>query len=248
MIDCPICLQSVEKLKSGSHVIPRWAMKLTKEGGNFASLDLKAKDQPKAKREQDDLVCELWCENCENRFRDDDANGARFFKDRLYVIREMRPAPETGNIGVEIHDAKALGDLRSFIISLFIRCEVYASKTLGKSLLGPRFSFYAKAHADGMFDGQNAGLVLMLNSVLGESHSSPVKTRFGNRNCVMMFFCGYSVCLISDGRGPEVGDLSNLVTDREIVIPVSGGTDLPHIDKIVNAIRKIGPINRKRQK
>lgn len=159
-------------------------MKMTKEGGTYTSLDLKKNDGPKAVRAQADLICNLWCETCEDRFRDDDANGARFFKNKTYIIREMKPDPKTGNVGIEIHDSRALKELRSFVISLFLRCEVYAQKVLAKSLLGPRFAFYSKAHRDKVLDGNNTGLIIFLNSILGDSQSSPVKTRFGNRNCL----------------------------------------------------------------
>lgn len=238
--ECPICLQFVEKLKSGSHVIPKWAMKMTKQRGRYVSLVLKKNYEPKAARGQSDLICDFWCETCENRFRDDDANGASFFRDKAHIIREMRPDLKTGNAGIEIHNAEALNNLRSFIIGLFVRYDVYSKKVLGESPLGARFAFYTKIHTAGTFNNENAGLVLIRNSILGASHSSPKKTRFGNRSCVMMVFCGYDVLLISDNRGHEDNDFSKLITSREIVIPVSGGDRLPHVRKFVQTIKKIG--------
>ncbi|WP_413943076.1 hypothetical protein [Bdellovibrio sp. HCB-162] len=247
VLECPICLKLVKKFKSGCHVIPRWAMRMTKDGeGSYASLHLENIDEPKAFREQSDLICDFWCETCENRFRDDDANGARFFKNRMYIVHEMQPDPKTGNMGVEIHDPRALDDLRSFIVSLLIRYEVYGRNVPRKSPLGNRFSFYAKAYLDRELDGENAALMLFRNVILGESHSSSVKTRFGTRNCVRIIFCGYDVFLISDSRGPQVNDLSSLITDREIVIPIYGGAQLPQVSELIQKIRCAGPLPKKR--
>lgn len=247
MAECPICLTSVEKLKSGCHVIPRWAMKMTKEGGGtYASLDLAKYDDPKAFKEQSDLICNFWCEVCESRFRDDDANGARFFKNRMYVIREMLPDPSTGDVGVEIHDAVALDDLRSFVVSLLIRYDVYGKNVPKKSPLGVRFSFFAAAYLANELNGKNSALLIFKNAILGESHSSSVKARFGARNCVRIIFCGYDIYFISDKRGPELNDLSKLISEREIVIPIYGGTKLPQVSKLIQKIRSAGPLTGKR--
>lgn len=248
MLQCPICLHWVEKFKSGSHVIPRWAMKMTKEGeGSYASLDLKQADHPKAIREQSDLICDLWCESCENLFRDDDANGARFFKNKAYIMQDILLDPKFDYIGAEIHEGSALCDLRSFIVSLLIRFEVFSQSIQEKSSLGSRFSFYAKAYLDRILDAQNASLLMLRNSLLGASHSNSVRTRFESRNCVRMVFCGYDIFMVSDGQGPADNGLSNLISDREIVIPVYGGNSLPNFNKLLQKIQQAGPLKRKRQ-
>lgn len=238
---CPICLQSVENLKSGSHVIPKWAMKLTKEGtGTYASLDFKDENVPKAIRIQSDLICDFWCEACEIRFRNDDANGARFFRNKKYMDRVIKSDLSSGYLGIEIHHSSAVCDLRSFIVSLFLRLDVYSRRIHKKSVLGNRFSFYAKAHADNSLDTDSASLILFRILLLGESHSSSVKIRFGRRNCVKMVFCGYDIFMISDKRGPEDLEFSSLISHHGIFIPVYDGTQLPYINKVFKKIQQIG--------
>ncbi|WP_413294827.1 hypothetical protein ACLSU7_06925 [Bdellovibrio sp. HCB185ZH] len=224
-------------------------MLMTKEGsGNYASLNLNKDDDPNATRAQRDLICDFWCGDCENRFRDDDANGARFFKDRRYIKKVIDPHPSSGNRGIEIHDGNSLNDLRSFIVSLLLRGEVYGRQKFGKKILGSRFNYFAKSHVEGVFSGNGTGLLLVRNSILSASHSSPVKTRFGDRICVMLFFCGYNIFLVSDSRGPEDNDLFKLASEAEIIIPIFGAAELPHLSKLIQAIQKIGSLSRRKEK
>lgn len=75
MIQCLNCLEFVEKLKSNSHIIPRWAMLKTKErGGNLSILYGKASNNTK------DLMTESWCESCEKGFGNLDNVGSLVFK------------------------------------------------------------------------------------------------------------------------------------------------------------------------
>lgn len=75
MVQCLNCLEYVEKLKSNSHVIPRWALAQTKENGKNLSIAY-----GKASRNQKDLTTDSWCEKCEKGFANLDSVGASYFR------------------------------------------------------------------------------------------------------------------------------------------------------------------------
>lgn len=60
MKQCRNCLEQVEKFKSNSHIIPRWAMVKTKDRGRNLSIR-----HGEVSKNQTDLMTESWCENCE---------------------------------------------------------------------------------------------------------------------------------------------------------------------------------------
>ena len=62
-IECPICLNLVFEFKPNCHIIPKWALDLTKEDGKNFSIN-----SIKSGVNQKDLVAKSWCEECEKGF------------------------------------------------------------------------------------------------------------------------------------------------------------------------------------
>jgi hypothetical protein len=118
---CKSCLKNVATFKGGSHVIPRWLMKLAKADlGYFCSIE-----NGQILNKQSDIRTQFWCEECENKFARLDAFGANFFRDRRYFVQEV----VTEHYGLptlfELHRGDHFPEVKSFIESLVIRHYLY---------------------------------------------------------------------------------------------------------------------------
>jgi hypothetical protein len=77
---CPFCEKNVEKLKTNSHVIPKWMYKPTYEGNKgFYSISLQKEKMEKA---QDGFKSTFICDACEHLFEKDDTFASWFFVGR----------------------------------------------------------------------------------------------------------------------------------------------------------------------
>ncbi len=116
---CPICLNYVEEFKSGSHVIPRWAMKLSKDSG----VNLKI-DEKRISKNTQDLIAESWCRECEDEFGRLDSLGALFLRDNKFFVTETT-ANHPIIHGYETHRGEEYYSLNRFLVSIVVRFYLF---------------------------------------------------------------------------------------------------------------------------
>lgn len=116
---CRHCGYQVARFKSNAHVIPRWAMKLTKDNGLYRRLG------PLERRiGQEDLTTESWCYDCEDQFAILDNFGANFLKNHRYLLH---PSVATCNRSLffEAHDLEVEPALNVFLSSIVTRMYLH---------------------------------------------------------------------------------------------------------------------------
>lgn len=114
MVKCPICLKSVSRFKTNSHVMPRWIMRIIKTGQNGRYHKL---EQDRVSTKQSDDMGEFVCRECEDRFTEDDTFSASFFRDSRFLIARDNE--------VESHSAEGKKGIFRFLISLCLRAHLF---------------------------------------------------------------------------------------------------------------------------
>lgn len=75
MPECGLCEKLVLKLKTNSHIFPRWTLKELKENGKLVKI---SEDEVRPGH-QSDPKGDFVCDGCELLFGDDDAWATTFF-------------------------------------------------------------------------------------------------------------------------------------------------------------------------
>lgn len=146
MIECPLCLNKVSKLKTNSHVIPRWIAKDTKnENGQNILLNIK---ENKVKSNQTDYKGDYVCSKCEDLFRDFDTYGSRVYKLKQGFtkgsVNNYSNSQNNKNFAtVQMLDLKG-HLLWKFFISILVRHHLYSLKYLKIDVLGSDYSVIQK--------------------------------------------------------------------------------------------------------
>ena len=128
MVTCPLCLKTFSKLKTNSHVLPRWALSEIKTNGKNYLITPNG-----SKKNQKDFIADLVCEDCEKGFAVDDAVAAAVIRDQASLEKNYLD----NDTGIEIHNAKyALGFIK-FSLGILLRSHFYKKVINEGNLLGP---------------------------------------------------------------------------------------------------------------
>ena len=137
MIRCPICSNLVSEFKPNCHVLPRWALNLTKEDGRNFLISTE-----KSGLNQSDLKTQSWCQECEKEFAYLDSVGAVFFRDNDKLL-----ATDKSELNIyRFHDIETYHWVRRFISSIVVRYYLYLLNDrrvyIGESIYNDIFKAY----------------------------------------------------------------------------------------------------------
>lgn len=218
MLQCPLCDSFVEKFKSNSHIIPKWAYSEIKENGRMIIAT------PDGVKEgvQKDPKGEFTCENCEKNFAKDDTFSARFFRDRqFYSHTEDAIITARGELAKsEYHHAESRQPLIKFILSLTIRQHLF-ERSIGKEgFLGPIFNRLKLLY---LSDNLPPNLIFIVkHEAILNLHSVPQRTRILGHSAVEMIFFGYRIFLITDKRRIQDKSFDAVWDDPNVLILAIG--------------------------
>jgi hypothetical protein len=138
---CPVCSNLVFEFKPNCHVIPKWALNLTKEDGKNFVMSAVKNDVNQA-----DMKTQSWCEDCEKEFAWLDGVGALFFRDNDRLLSESK---SEANIYV-FHDMNFYKLVRLFLCSVVVRYYLYLLNdrklSIGESIYNDIFKAYLNDH------------------------------------------------------------------------------------------------------
>jgi hypothetical protein len=186
-------LNEVEKFKSGSHVLPRWQMRLTKDNGQNRKIENNS-----IINNQRDLITESWCSQCEKTFAVLDGIGANFFRDKYAFIRDYKTVQDGIPVEFESHDNSNFEDVKRFIESVIVR---YYLHHLTQNLRLENAEFFERALNS--YHEKRPVYVLIFNIV-------PLKTctmePLAEGNCVLFVINGYLIQVYEtlEALGPEL--------------------------------------------
>lgn len=215
MIECPLCLSKVEKLKTNSHIIARCLIKDIKEDGKY----LKVEKWAGIKRQQSEPKADIVCVNCEILFTESDSFADQFFRKRNFFKKKVNVPSQNGPIPCESHDKKAESKMAVFMASLALRGHLYNLATGEKNVLGPFYRTLADQFLSSNIDPDIFPLVIFLNEKYIGFHAFPEKIKFELLNCVQVVIFGYRIILLTDKRS----DSSKVMHSRnapDFLIPI----------------------------
>ncbi len=117
-IECPMCKRNVSILKTGSHILPRFFLRIIRDpkSGQIrvidvfkAIIDSKSQDLPKG-----DFICET----CETLTANLDSYAAKILK---YPNKTKRQRVKSGKIDFELCNGLDFQKFRDFVISVVVR-------------------------------------------------------------------------------------------------------------------------------
>jgi hypothetical protein len=138
-MQCQVCGNITNNLRTKTHVIPRCLILQTKIQGRNVSV---SNNKVKRRNIKDLVVKLLWCDPCEMRFSREDSFSKKFFVDQSFFIAKRTVKTPLMEIQVDVFDPVATEELRIFLLGIFVRYQVYL-ESQGKDILAThRLAFF----------------------------------------------------------------------------------------------------------
>lgn len=219
MIQCPLCLNQVEKLKSNSHIIPRCLMAPMKEQGSFIAFE-NNQIISKTQDMKDDIVCN----ECEVRFGEDDRFAALFYRDANYFLYK-RINPNEPSFGeIEAHHPEAKPKLLSFLVSVAVRGHLHLMKSHNYDLLRDERDSIFQMYLDRKIEESRMFATTYRLQEYHQCNSSPARVDYRGHKSIIFVIYGYQSLLFLDGRDAPLDHRSANISD-ELVIPIIEGNN-----------------------
>jgi hypothetical protein len=219
-ITCNLCSAKIEKYKTNSHVIPRWMIiEFTKVKGKNVLLNKSENSLYKIKeRNQRDLIFDYVCDECEEKFNEDDTFSPQFFREKIGYIG-LKNICENNQI-YELEEFNSSINLqlnlKKFIISVIIRYELFLLSIGKRPNLGCYFDTLKEEYLK-----KNICLtkypmtILKFNGFSEGALSTPYKNRIKGINAICLSFKGYYFTIYFDKRPiPESQNLFLVKQDK----------------------------------
>lgn len=236
MINCPLCLSQVIKLKTNSHVIPRWMLVQIKQNGKLKKI---TSDQG-SRWSQADQMGDIVCDYCEQRFTLTDTFSVDFFRHKKYFVGSKSILEANLTYKVNFHLAAAKQPLSLFFVGILLRSHLYLSKYERTNLLGPYYEILRTQFLLGSIDLHRFPFMMLQYEKLGRAHEYPALHKIDNVHFQRFMLFGHQILIkVSNKAGPE--ELSSIVEAEEIVVPVDEGFNSPVIFNLVKLIKKFDP-------
>lgn len=234
MIRCPLCEKNVHRLKTNSHIIPRWMLADLKEEGRLVKI---VQDKVH-ERAQDNPKFDIVCDQCEEAFRKDDTFSAQFFRYKKFTLRTVRLRKGTIEIVAEVISEEGRAGILSFISSLILRNHIMEQKYNSKNVLGPYFEKLKSAYLQQELSRSNFPIWAVKYSQLDKTLSWPSRSRFDGLNIHETLIYGYRFFLVTDDFTRKRSELIELSNHFEFLIPIIRGSKNKLLQDLIKVMHK----------
>lgn len=218
MIQCPICFNYVPELKPNCHIIPKWALDLTKEDGkNFVMSTIKTGPN------QSDLKTQSWCADCEKGFAGLDGAAVVFFRDNPKLLSDGKSEMNK----YVFHDVASYRNIRRFLTSVVARYYLYLLNER-KTAIGE--SIYTDIYKAFLNDEDVYFVLRDMRKFLSTTSGCPVPS-FGT---IQLMINGILIVLTMDMIGREFFKLN----PGEIVVHYITDPENPYVKQHIELQRK----------
>lgn len=233
MKTCPICKLSVEKFNQQGHVLPRFLVKKTKNGGRNVQVH---KGKGIHERAQSDRKGYLWCDQCELQFKSYDDFAKKFFDEDYGFIKVIQEDEfQKTNRKILKYDIETINSLYSFIISVVLREEVYCLN-IGESILGPKFN-EIKSKWDKQSFTNDFDILIQRFYDFDNYYEYPYRCRSHGLNVIKFIVGRYFFILKTDQRNFSDKNVLQYILDIKSGLILEGS--IKHSPKFKNILESI---------